>query len=310
MVLRRVAVTGATGMVGRSLIELLEQQNISYVATYRSNPGTQTATSEWVKLDLSKWNNPLKLEGIFSDVQALFHLGAFVPRNEVESKAFHHLFDVNVRPCLSVAEWATKNSIPVVFLSSATVYANPERKDIRETDPTIPGTLGGFYSVSKLFAEQTFQYFIKDGLKITILRPTSIYGYGLPENKLITHFLLLAAQDKTIDLYPPVEDKVNLIHARDVSRAMIQALMKGSQGIFNIANREFNTIVEIAQACIRVVGKGRVEIIEADKTRPPAQRFGLNYDLANKTFGFKPTLDIEAGITLMWSGLRNAVAPD
>ena len=300
MVLKKVGLTGASGMVGRGMIEVLNKNNVRYIAATRSKMEVITPQSSWVKLDLAKWQNIEKLDEIFPDVQAFFHLGALVPKTAEDNHAYDRIFDVNVRSCLYLASWATKRNIPIVFLSGATVYANPEQKDIKEHDKKTTGGFGGFYGYSKLLAEKTLQYFVKDGLKLCILRPSSIYGYGLPEDKMITKFLLIAAQNESIELQPPTDDKVNLLHSYDVANAMLQSLSNKSWGVFNIADKTSYSILNIAQTCVKIVGKGHINLLKREEARKPISRFGLNCKLAHKAFDFQTTLRLEDGIRKMW----------
>lgn len=307
MVLKKVGLTGASGMVGRSMIEILNKNNVRYIAATRSKLGVITPQSSWVKLDLAEWQNIEELDKMFPDVQAFFHIGALVPKTAEDNYAYDRIFDVNVRSCLYLASWANKRNIPIIFLSSSTVYANSEQKDIKVHDKKTTGGFGGFYGYSKLLAEETLQYFVKDGLKLCILRPSSIFGYGLPDNKMIPNFLLTAALNETIELEEPTEDKINLIHSYDVTNAMVQALLNKSFGVFNIADKTSYSILDVAKTCVKVVGKGQVKVLKTNGTREPISRFALNCDLAIKKFGFVQTLDLQSGIQKMWDDINGEI---
>lgn len=307
MVLKKIALTGASGMVGRSMIEVLNKNNISYIAATRSKIKVIAPQSSWVKLDLAEWKSSEQLDESFPGVEALFHLGALVPKTAEDNHAYDRIFDVNVRSCLYLANWATKRNIPIVFLSGATVYANPEQESIKELDKKTTGGFGGFYGYSKLLAEETLQYFVKDGLKLCVLRPSSIFGYGLPDNKMITKFLLIAALNETIKLEEPTKDKINLIHSYDVANAILQALLNNSWGVFNVADKTSHSILDIAKMCVKVVGKGQVKVLKGEETRKPISRFALNCDLATKTFGFAQTLDLQSGIQKMWHNINGEI---
>jgi UDP-glucose 4-epimerase len=307
MVLKKVGLTGASGMVGQSLIEVLNKNNVSYIAATRSKIEVITPESSWVNLDLVEWQNMAELDEMFPDVQAFFHIGALVPKTVEDNHAYGSIFDVNVRSCLYLAHWATQKSIPLVFLSSATVYDNPEQENIKELDKKTTGGFGGFYGYSKLLAEETLQYFVKEGLKLCILRPSSIFGYGLPDTKMITKFLLTAALNETIQLEKPIEDKINLIHSYDVANAMLQALLDKSWGIFNIADKTSYSIVDIAKTCVKVVGQGKINILDNQYTKNDVHRFRLNCTLAQKAFSFQLMLSFEDGIQKMWLDIKKNI---
>ena len=300
MVLRKVALTGASGMVGRHVIKILARRGIVCMASSRRKPVFLPPQSAWTAWDLSRWKMDQELDEIFPGVQALLHIGAYVPKLREDHDDLQSLFDVNVRSCLCLAKWATKRYIPFLYLSGATVYANTEKRDIKESDEKTQGGFGRFYGYCKLISEKTLQYFVKDGLKLSLLRPTSIYGFGLPEGKMITKFLQCAARNGTIELQPPVGNKINLIHALDVAIAAVQVLENEAWGTFNIAGESAHSILDIAKTCVEVVGKGQIKILKTEKIEKSIMRFDLNSNAARRAFGFSETLNFQEGIRKMW----------
>lgn len=304
MVLKKVAVTGASGMVGRHLLSLLSQRDIAALATSRTRPRFLPQNSTWAFWDLSEWKSNDELDRLFPNVQALFHLGACVPQTwNLNAETRRAIFDINVRSCLSIAEWALAKHIPIVFLSSSMVYANPERIDIKECDPKTDPGRDNFYGFGKWVAEQVFSCFSQQGVEAVIFRPSSIYGNGLPSNKMITRFLNSAAQGEVINLKPPFEEKVNLIHAMDVATAMIQALEREAWGTFNISGTAPCSIREIAETCVKVVGGGSVRLLDADSQTSSKERFGLSCEAARRAFGFSSKIDLFRGLKIMWEDM-------
>ncbi len=308
MVLNKVALTGASGMVGRHVIEVFTERNITCAATSRTRPLFLPDRSSWSAWDISEWKTTRELDAIFPDVQAILHVGAYVPKQKDGYTDFETLFNVNVRSCLCLAEWAAQRNIPLAYISSATVYADTEKADIRESDEKMQGGFGGFYGYSKRLAEDILQYFVKvNGLKLCILRPSSIYGYGLPEDKMMIRYLMISNDGGTIRLQPPIDDKVNLIHCLDIAKAMVQALEKEAWGVFNVADEVSHSILEIANTCVQVTGKGRVEVLktEEEKKVKSISRFDLNCDAARKAFGFMPSVKLEDGIGKTWHDIKS-----
>lgn len=305
MVLKKIALTGASGMVGRHVISILIKMGISCIATSRHRPEILPKDSLWCYWDLREWKNVDQLSELFRDCEALIHLGATVP-NICGDVSRQSIFDTNVRASLCLGEWALMAKIPMVYLSSSTIYANPERLGIKETDPKMSPNkgLGGFYGFSKLLAEEVLQEMVNDGLKLSILRPSSIYGYGLPEGKMITDFLTKASRGEIIELHPPVKDKVDVIHALDVAEAVLETLSRETWGVFNIASESPQTIFEIAKTCVQVVGNGDIKITETKIDQDGKVRFGLNCEAALMAFDFSPKLNLIQGIKKMWDDMN------
>ncbi|MEN6348186.1 MAG: NAD(P)-dependent oxidoreductase [Syntrophomonas sp.] len=301
MVLARIGLTGASGMLGIHLVKLLLEKKIDIAAS--SIPGLNNLSPylQCTAWDLSQWKRPEEINTIFPDVDALVHIGA-ITSVDASRQA---IFDVNVRSCLCLSEWAMSEGVPFIYISGATVYAAPEKNNILETDSKVISGIGGFYGYSKYLGEQVLLYMAQQGLKICILRPSSIYGNGLSENKMISRFLNIAEADGVIELEHPIKDRIDLIHARDVAEAVIQVLEHESWGIFNIASECPSSIYEIAQTCVEVVGKGSVSCMPGLDDGIPSIRYGLNCDAARCAFNFSPKLTLKQGISRMWQDVKN-----
>ncbi|HEY3308700.1 MAG TPA: NAD(P)-dependent oxidoreductase [Desulfuromonadaceae bacterium] len=299
MVLEKVALTGASGMTGRHFIDVLCEQGIEVVATSRSACAIKGSKVEWSKWDLKKWLPNHELDAIFKNSQAIFHLGAYVPTSFNDS-SFQIIMDVNVRACACLAEWALNRNIPFVYISSSTVYADPYRKGIKEHFKKSTGEFGGFYGYSKLLAEQTLQYFAEKGLKLIILRPSSIYGSGLNKEKLVAKMLYNAQANLAIELAPPINESFNLIHARDLASAALDAVYNSAYGVYNIGYNKSYSLIEIAKNAIEIANSGKLILPHAEQRDKTRTLFDLDCKKAVETFDYKPAIDLRTGMFEMY----------
>lgn len=304
MVLKRIGLTGASGMVGRHLRALCERRGIDYVATSRTSILGIPAQCHWYPWNLATWKSAQELDQLFGTVDVIFHVGARVPRRS-EEMSVGDIFDANVRACLNIGQWACQRNIPLVFLSGATVYADPARVGILEDDQkTDGGGVGGFYGYSKWIAEEVLSHFRHLGLPLLVLRASSVYGSGLSDDKMISSFLKRASRGEVIELQQPIGDTVDLIHASDVAEAIVQTIEQETWGTFNIASERQYTMEEIAQACVDVVGRGVVKIIGKPVGGSERMRFGLSCNAARAAFDFQTRMSLIDGLTEMWNDMR------
>ena len=291
-------------MVGRELLKALMQRNMGCIATSRTEPQSLPTDTKWRQWDLEKWKTSSELDDLFPGVDAVIHAGAAVVTEVDNPEFWRHIFDVNVRATLCLGSWAFAKRIPFVFLSSASVYANPEKRGILESAPKTVRGIGGFYGLSKSMAEDVLLHFAGEGLRVCILRPSSVYGFGLPERKMVTSFLMQASSNSTIELSPPTDDEIDLLHVVDVANAALKALAHEAWGVYNVSSGTPATIAEIAGACVKVAGHGLVVVKSVHAARRPTSRFLLNNDAARKAFGFSPSLSLEAGLARMLQDLK------
>lgn len=302
MVLRRVALTGASGMLARHLLAKLAAEGCECIATSRTEPAALPEGARWFSWDLREWRDEAELDRLFAGAEALIHNGAPVPERP-EGLPLADLLDASVRATACLGHWARQRGLPMVFISGAIVYADPERDGIRETDATACWAPWWDYSLSKLLSEQVLEAFAGLGLELCILRPSSIYGSGMDARKLVPRWLDQARRGETISPAPPVDDRINLVHASDVAEAAVRVLERGVTGTFNLAAERPVTLREIAEACVAAAGSGAVRIdSDPDAAAQPAKtRFGLDCSAARERFGFAPELDFAAGLSRMWA---------
>ncbi|MHC1696857.1 MAG: NAD-dependent epimerase/dehydratase family protein [Geobacteraceae bacterium] len=299
--IRKIALTGASGMVGMHLLQAAKSRGISCATASRSRPGFLPGFSSWQSWDLCTWLENDALDEIFGDVDALFHVGAITPRKNV-SIPHRQMFDANVRSCLCLGIWALRKDIPVVYLSSSASY--PEAPRITENTGLAPieERIGGFYGYTKMLGEDLFSSLAAEGLKLCILRPSSIYGTGLSEDQMLSVFMQRAKGSQDLEIRCNPESRVNLLHAYDVASAVFKAVEKGASGIFNIACPRTYTFLEIAQRIQTVCGKGRIVLSPGCEMFPSFTRFDLDCSAAEKGFGFSAAIDLEIGLRLMNNG--------
>jgi UDP-glucose 4-epimerase len=291
----RVGLTGATGMLGRHIHAALEAAGARVVPVSRSG---RDGAAQW---DLVEWLAADTLDALFGEVHAVVHAGAIVDSGTTGIEA--RVFDVNVRACANLAEWAVSRSTPLVFISSASVYADPDSGHLPEIALLGPNQVGGFYGMTKLMAEDILNSYRARGLKLAVVRPSSLYGYGGPESKMLYKFLNLAARGETIDLVPPVEDRIDFLHAADLSSAVVGVLERACWATVNVASERPVSVRELALACIKVTGRGRVRVAVTDSSeRPPLSRFFLDATVARDRLGWTSTIGILQGLGMVLSG--------
>jgi len=298
MVLERIGLTGASGMVGRHLLAQLAEKGVSCAATSRRRP-SGGAVADWRPSDMADWRWPEDLDPLFDGVDAVIHAGACIPSGATDVAA---LFDINLRATLVLGQWALRHGKLLIFLSSCSVYGETAGI-VDESAPFSSLPLGGLYGLSKIFAEQALGHLRAQGLACAILRPTAVYGTGMPGDKLVAAWLGRAQRGEVIALSPPAEDSVNLLHSADLARAALAALSAGAEGIFNIRGPGEVTMEDLARGCVQVAGRGTLEFSSADgPVRPPVSRFRVDGAAADRAFAYRPAIGLEQGLSLLAAG--------
>ena len=294
MVLGVVGLTGATGMLGRHLSDALQKSGFDVLPISRSTGNINSPS--W---DLSRWKQYSNFDRYFKNATSIIHAGAHVPVKPCTNA--NYLFDANVRATYNLAAWALARNIHFIYISGAIVYKDPYLEFQRETEQLGRNELGGDYGFSKLLGEDMLCRLQDLGLSLSIVRPTSIYGFGMSSEKLIPRFMRQATSGETIALMEPTDDMIDFIHASDIAKAVISILEKKTEQVYNLSSSAPTSLIKLAKACIEVCGKGEIKVVKSLSPRRPFVRFSLDSSLAKSQLGWQASVDIYTGIELVRS---------
>lgn len=206
--------------------------------------------------------------------------------------------DVDIRCSEQVfAAAAARGVRRVVFASSASVYGPPKNLPMTEDDQLDPQTP---YCLGKLAGEHLLQYYGRStGLEWNILRFFNVYGPGQHTDAYYTAvasiFLerLLAGSAPTVD--GSGEQTMDLVHVRDVARALVCALESENSGnICNVGTGIETSVAELARILIRLVG---VDLEPEFRPRKVlVSRRAADIRRAAERIDWKPQISVEEGL--------------
>jgi uncharacterized protein YbjT (DUF2867 family) len=192
-----LAVTGATGFVGRALLEEAAKQKLVVRALARREQKPAKGV-EWVPGDLHDRKALMKL---VRNAEAVIHVAGVI--NAPDPTGFHL---GNVEGTLALIEAAVASGVPrFVFVSS-----------LAAREPGLSK-----YGASKAHAEKLVR---ASGLDWTIVRPPAIYG---PRDREILELFKLARRG-VVPMPPP--GRASLVHVADLARLLL-ALVPGGEGV-------------------------------------------------------------------------------
>ena len=306
----RALVTGATGFVGRYLVEALRAGGDDVLAC--GGPHDTDALPIDL-LDLSSLRAALDL----GKPEVVFHLAAatFVPESIAAPMA---TYDTNVRGTATVAqtvrEYTSEASarVRILFTSSAEVYGiqPPENYPLRETCALSPVNP---YAASKAAAEMLLlgeaQSF---GLDVVIARAFNHIGPGQSDRFAVAGF---AAQLAKIAAGAPpqlyvgsLDTKRDFLDVRDVVRAYIALARDGKSGeSYNVCSGTARSMRDVLRELI-IAAHVPVEVRDdPQRTRPSdvPLSFGDATKLREAT-GWEPQIAFAASIRDIYRAAANS----
>lgn len=216
----RVLVTGATGFIGRRLVESLCGEGLEVRAISRhASVGDlihRCPSGRIVPLvaDLAR---TASLEGICANVEAIFHLAGYAhaPDTNGRSAALIHR-QVTVEGTRLLLEQACRSGVGrFIFVSSAKAMGEGGEECLEETVAASPVTE---YGQAKLEAEQLVMAAGRDcGMHVCVLRLPLVYGPGVKGNLLQ---MIKAIDNGRVPSPPEVSNRRSMVHVDDVVQAL------------------------------------------------------------------------------------------
>lgn len=239
--MKKVLVTGATGFLGKYLIEELLNNDYEVVAQGRKenvlNELKEKYNVEILKCSLDEIKN------IEINVDYVIHAAAL---STVWGK-WEDFYNSNVVGTENVIDFCNKNKVKkLVYVSSPSIYsAKCNRLNIREDDFDKNNQLN-FYIKSKILAENLINSIENDKLERVIIRPRGLFGIG--DTSIIPR-LINANRKIGIPLFNDGKNIVDITCVENVALALRLAIEseKVVGNTYNITNgepREFKNILE------------------------------------------------------------------
>lgn len=290
----RALVTGATGFVGKHLINHLLECGDEVIGTYLGDP-PKNFPCQLVPLDIT---DSFRCQVLISEYKpdTIYHLAAiaFVPEAE---KDFRKTMDINVTGAHNIyrACDVLQQRLSVVLVSSGEVYGkiSPEMIPITESVPHNPNNN---YSLSKAMAELVALRYSASGLmRPVVMRAFNHIGPGQHRSFVVSSFAEQLAQIKLGKLPPVVrvgnlEAKKDFTDVRDVVRAYRLAAERGN-GIYNIGSNKAVSVQELLNTLIEISGvKVSVEV-DPLRYRPiDVKEVRCSFEKAKAELGWAPQI--------------------
>ena len=175
-----ILITGATGFVGKELVQKLAQQecNISIAVRYKTY-----LFPDYIKqFVVGDFGLMPDFSASLVDVDCVIHLAGMAHLIDKSKTSVSDVFSkINCELTLHLAEQAIENGVDrFIFLSSVGVNGNQNEKPFVETDAPNPQEP---YAISKYEAEQGLLNLTKrSNLDLVIIRPPLVYGHNAPGN--------------------------------------------------------------------------------------------------------------------------------
>jgi nucleoside-diphosphate-sugar epimerase len=314
----KILVTGGLGFIGHNVVAQLEAQGHTCVITDTKTTYGIVPQAELYYL-IAERRKKIRTDRIYSiDIadqsgiswlirehrpDTVIHLASF-PRQKVVNANPQVGSQTMSEGLLNLLEASSRGQVQkFVYVSSSMVYGNFVESSVDGIHESHPGNPIGQYGIMKLAGEWlTRDYTRRTGMAHTIIRPSAVYGPLDVEDRVVSKFLLSAMRDGILNVNGGAEC-LDFTYVLDAAQGIACAAVSDNTAntTYNITRGHARSLLQAAELCVAIVGRGHVQIRLPDANFPT--RGQLNIQRAQLDFEYTPQVDIEQGFRLYYDWL-------
>jgi nucleoside-diphosphate-sugar epimerase len=271
---KRVLVTGASGFIGKWLVDRLENESCRVDKFDQEDGDIVTSVLNY-------------------EADHVFHLAGltYVPKSWEKPDDFYR---TNVMGTLNVLEYCRRTKTRLTHIS-AYVYGTPQYLPIDENHPRIPGNP---YTHSKILAESLCEFYARNyNLQITVLRPFNVYGPGQNPLFLIPKIVAqVLGNDPSVEIMD-LSPRRDFVFIDDLIDALVLTMeTKLPYSVFNVGSGYSASIQEIIDTVMRLSGKIKPIHCSNQQRENEISDTIANIHLITGKLGWLPKTTLEQGL--------------
>jgi UDP-glucose 4-epimerase len=255
----KIVITGATGLIGNRVLELVEERHEVWAIT-RGPAKSGASRVHWLTGDLAADRLP---EGLPDHADVVLHLAQSPHYRDFPNQA-PDVFNVNTGSTARLLEWSRRSGVShFVLASSGGVGARSKN----------------FYLATKAAAEElsaAYQPFFG----VLALRFFFVYGQRQKPWMLIPRLIASIESGTPIAIAGTDGTRLNPVHVDDAAEAVVRAIEARVTGVMNVAGPEVLTIRRIGEVLAQELG--RDASFASDATATPEDVVGDIADLSSR----------------------------
>jgi UDP-glucuronate decarboxylase len=297
---QRILVTGGAGFLGSHLIDRLIEQGHDVICLDNFFTGAKDNIRHLLghpNFELMRWDvtDPFKVE-----VDQIYNLACPASPVHYQYNAIKTV-KTSVMGAINCLGLAKRVNARIFQASTSEVYGDPEVHPQVESYRGSVNPIGirACYDEGKRVAETLFfDYHRQNGVDIRVVRIFNTYGPRMHpgDGRVVSNFIVQALKGQDITVYGDGSQTRSFCYVDDLVEGFLRLMnCENFTGPVNIGNPGEFTILELAEAVIRLTGSKSKIINEPLPQDDPLQR-KPDISLAKEKLGWEPKVHLEEGL--------------
>jgi dTDP-4-dehydrorhamnose reductase len=280
----RLLITGANGLLGQKLVQLVADKGISVLASSQGPSRIQTPNVQYLPLDITQKEKVLQMVKEYGP-SVIINTAAMTNVDQCETQR-KQCWELNVMAVAYLIEAASQVNAHLIHLSTDFIFDGTNGPYDEEAQPNPVN----FYGQSKWAAEKLI---LESQIKWSIVRTVLVYG-ATPGSSRSNIMLWVKRNLESGNPIQVVADQFRTpTLVEDLAVGCYLIAEKSAEGIFNISGKDLLTPYDIAMITARYFSLDESLITKTDSKefKQPAQRplrTGFNIKKAKQILGYQP----------------------
>ncbi len=292
--MKRVLITGVTGLVGDGVCRYFLEKNWQVFGTSRRNIKSLHSNFVPIRLELGEEDYSVRLNSHLP-FNAVIHCAAKLPYTLKSDNNINNYYNCNVTGTQHLLEWARKSKIEKFIFMSGTGVFDSTGSNSSETGIIAPKL--NHYHTSKAMGELLCTVYNNFYPHVSVMRIKAPYGYKKNKSVLPT-FLDLVKINKNIELWGSGLRSQIFTFVDDIGLACELCINKqNSNNVYNISGNEVISMKELAEKIIEIFPDTKSNIVFLNKEDPNEKEFDvISFDKAENEINYLPKFNIQSGL--------------
>jgi nucleoside-diphosphate-sugar epimerase len=309
--LKKIVVTGGSGVIGKELIKLLLKDNSNILNIDTTEILDKTIQShpnyKYLQQDISKLNDKTLLDYRPNEI---YHLAAVFERTEESASHFNNNYISNISATHNLLKISSniESLKKFIFASSYLVYdsnlymfQNPDNKTkyLNEGDAKSPRNLTGY---SKYYNEKELRFMFKNHTSVDYISARIFRGYGIGSKDFISRTIDNLINNRKIEIYNS-EGAFDYLYSKDAATGLKKLSEIGYSGEVNLGAGKSRSINSVLSEIEKVFGK--FEYSKISRSEIGYENSASDNTLLESLIGWKPDYGFSNSISDLFNHYDN-----